>query len=650
MAQDSIAYGESLLADIRERNAKETRRREKEAKKDAWKALGMKVAIGVSESLAEKRQQQFLNNEENMKNKLLFNDAVTLAEETRGIETAANNHAGGYDNYFQSLATTHVDDYLATQYAPGTYNQSEYDLYKAQLNKKYGDVLKEKHKNKLAKVDDFLATTGGDKDAFINALKAENPGTLKGLLRNVIGQNTGLLRDDLASSTSSMLESAEAVKNFEHAYAKTGDISVANFIADNKELQVDDLGVQAPTYSDIEFIDSPLGGKEAVTVQTVYNDAGNVESINMIRVNPDGGFSFDTEQSSIVRNNFNILAAQVKTASNQTYFEAGKSALMGMDTDQLTTIQDLHKERIKKSHKTTSGTFEDMMESVNDDIAAKAGAIIYTLQSQDQLVSASDAAKIAQEMLVLDAKNPGSRMLDGVGTGNPYHTLFAMESLVKKNKLNTSDSMVELATGDLGALYNAYRTETKMGRDAIDAALAANDFFGTQLKSDKVDHNMFERFHTVIKHAVDNGIAGTESNLGQIYKEMFSKNPLDSTPSAPTVADKTPADEAVVADRSLASLGEAPTMPSRVMSRKAEGKIQKAQYNAYQDLKDINEKITETQEKLDFYNAERPAGVTLDMIDRMKKSIMKNQIKYNKLYDAYMKQYAPATPSLLAAQ
>ena len=70
MAQDSIAYGESLLADVRERNDKAEKRAKKDARRGEWKGLAAKIGMSVANDVFAQRQENFLNNEQLMSQKL----------------------------------------------------------------------------------------------------------------------------------------------------------------------------------------------------------------------------------------------------------------------------------------------------------------------------------------------------------------------------------------------------------------------------------------------------------------------------------------------------------------------------------------------------------------------------------------------------
>ena len=84
MAQDSIAYGESLLADIRQRNDKLRSQAKKEQKRNLWKAAAVKIGTEVVSDIFTQRQEAFLQNEKAAQNKIMLGE---LEKEARDWNT-----------------------------------------------------------------------------------------------------------------------------------------------------------------------------------------------------------------------------------------------------------------------------------------------------------------------------------------------------------------------------------------------------------------------------------------------------------------------------------------------------------------------------------------------------------------------------------
>lgn len=518
----STEYGESLLAGVRKRNDQREKEYRSRAKKNAWKELGVRAAIGLGKSMIEQRQEQFLNNEQNIASKLKISNATDTATRYTTTEANANAFTGGRDLYFQGLAAPQVKSFMESEYASGTYNQTQYDLLEKQLTAKYGKALDEQHRKGLEKTNAFLKTTGGDKGAYLAALKREKPGTASAIIGNFIGSKTGIIKTDLHNSTSNMLDTAEELKTYQSTYAATGDSAISSFVAREGLLDDVDLGTKAPTYSEVKTRKGPLGEEVSYMTQTSYNKEGVVSGVREIFADATTGqFMFNTPESSRVVNNFNVLSSRVQTATDKTYFEAGKNALTGMSAEDLEVVQDAAKEKINQTHKSTSKVGQQMLESVNDNLAGQVGAIIYTGKTEGWATS-RDAAIIGQHMIKKDAQNPGTRVMSGVGFNNPYHTMFAMSDAIDAQQLNITDGFTDIGTKSLSGLYNAYRSETTPGRAAIEAKLKETNYFEGKTGE------TFKQFHTVVKTAIEEGKAGTDENLAAIYMRLYKPNPLDA--------------------------------------------------------------------------------------------------------------------------
>jgi len=520
----STEYGESLLAGVRKRNDQREKEYRSRAKKDAWKTLGVKAAIGLGKSMIDQRQEQFLNHETQLANKLKVSNATDTATRYTTTEANANTFTGGRDMYFQGLASPQVKSFMESEYASGTYNQTQYDLLEKQLTAKYAKSLQDQHATGLEKTNSFLKTTGGDKGAYLEALKREKPGSAAAIIGNFIGSKTGIIKTDLHNSTQKMLDTAEELKTYQRTYAATGDSAISTFVAKEGLLDDVDLGTKAPTFSEVKTKKGPLG-EEISYVTVVSTDNEGVPSMKEIYADPTTGeFMLNTSQSSRVQNNFNLLTAQVQTATNKTYFEAGKNALINMDEDDLKFVQDVAKDRINNSNKSTGKVGQGMLESVNDNLSGQLGAIIYTATKPGEgWATAGDAVVIGQQMLKTNAENPGTRVMSGVGFNNPYHTMIAISDAFDNEKLSTiTDGFTDIGTKSLSGLYNAYRSETKPGRAAIDAKLEKTNYFEGKTGE------KFKQFHITVKTVLnDNSMAGTPENLEAVFMQLFKPSPLD---------------------------------------------------------------------------------------------------------------------------
>jgi hypothetical protein len=463
----------------------------------------------------EGRQKEFLTNETLLAKKLKVGNATDLATRYTAAEAASQDFAGGREAYFQSLADPEVKNYLENQFEAGTYSQTEYDAYDKQLRTGWGKKLQEQHDGGLAATNAFLSKTGGDKDAFMKAAADSKATTLSGGIANFIGNKTGMLKTDLVNSTADMLSTAEELTTFKSTYKKTGDVSLAAFVAtEGLEKGEGELGNKAATYSEIKTRPGTFGEEVSYIIQTNYDAKGNVSGIQEIFADATTGkFNFNTPQTSKVSSNFDLLISNV--GADDIWKGVGGKALTDMDSKQYAELTEHVKDKVGENYKSTSNVGGKMILAEGEILANIAGAIVYT-GTTEKWATARESKYIAQEMLLADMRNPGSRSLNGAGFSNPYHTMFAVEAAVKNKKMNTGDIIADIGTKSLGGLYNAYRTETLTGRGEIDARLEANNFFGEDAGIE------FAKFHKTVQAVfADDKLTGTDANLEAMYNKLY---------------------------------------------------------------------------------------------------------------------------------
>ena len=254
---------------------------------------------------------------------------------------------------------------------------------------------------------------------------------------------------------------------------------------------------------------------------TTYDENGRVKSLAMVSTDASGNFNFDTSTASTKRKEFSLLSSQIATATNKTYLDAGKKALMGIGGKKSEQLTEAFEEIVTGAgHRSTTKTGQEMMLSLNDTASSKAGAVIYRAKNEGWATN-SEASVIAGEMIVeaYTGKNQ-HRVLADAGLGNPYHTMFAIESAINNKKINNSDGLGQLGGSEnLMNLYQAYRTETAEGRSTLDAKLEANNYFEGKVGP------LFGNVHKTIKSVIDKGIEGTEENLVREYDNLFNRKP-----------------------------------------------------------------------------------------------------------------------------
>ena len=632
MAQDSIAYGESLLADVRSRNAKEQKRAESRAKKDFWKSAAVKIGLNVAEDIMGQRQTAFLNNEENMANKLRTTKAYDQSTTITAREKEAQGFDGGYDAYWAGKADTQVDAYLQTKFAPGTYNPSAYALHKKQLSSRYGQELAKQHKEELQYTNDFLSA-GGSKDAYNDLIKKSKAGTLTGALSNWVGKSTGVLDADLHNDTiANLLESSDKLtgynvdkKAYENAYEQTGDSALSVFIAE-QNLGRSDLGAKPPTLGPVTMVKSSFGVEIPTIPITHFNDNGQPSHIDFVRQGTDGTINLDTPQATATRQPFDLLSSQILNATGpeQAYLDAGNKGVRSIASDRSELLTEALEKKVKAAgHKPTSKIGQKMLEAEFEDVGAVAGAVIYRANNE-KWAQAGNAKLIAGEMVAQAyEKGNADRALSGAGLRNPYHTMFAIEGVINAQRMTNTDGMGKLGGRDNALnLYEAYRTETVDGRKAIDDALKSNKNFEGKVGP------LFGEIHETIKSLIADGTEGTAETLYAKHTELFPKKIPDDTSKVPVVPEEVVKEEAVETVMSV--------IPAPAEFNRREERAVTIQRTAYKDLLKGKGRVQKIEEKLGRL---KPTDAVFDMLNIRKERASK---EFQNLYSEYMKNYGPA--------
>ena len=144
---DSIAYGESLLSDIRARNDKLRKQAEKDARKKEWTNMAVNIGKSVFTDIYAEKQNRLMQNEDVVANKLLMQNVndkhKAFAAEIREADKV------GRDTYYYDQVDKLMDAQLRDMYgAQGTYNESNFQTLKAKMVKGYLIIKKLLRKGK----------------------------------------------------------------------------------------------------------------------------------------------------------------------------------------------------------------------------------------------------------------------------------------------------------------------------------------------------------------------------------------------------------------------------------------------------------------------------------------------------------------------
>ena len=199
MAQDSIAYGESLLADIRDRNDKLRSQAKKEAKKEKWKSMAVNIGMDLANDMFKSKQIAFQNSEANVQNKLQIETGHTYANGVIAEHQKADVYKGGVNAYVMDNVKNELKFEYGKTYAEGNRNELEFnELINSEAAKLFDTRLKE-YNGRLTKTKEYLA--GGDLSRYNSNIKElSGKGTAQGALSGLISKLTGNSNADLYNS------------------------------------------------------------------------------------------------------------------------------------------------------------------------------------------------------------------------------------------------------------------------------------------------------------------------------------------------------------------------------------------------------------------------------------------------------------------
>lgn len=504
---NSTQYGESLLADMRERNDKKAKQARKRAQRNEWKQLGVDLLMSTADDLLDRRREEFLNNEDKMAEKLKIKTAGDYASRIHETNEAADAFAGGREMYFQAKAKPQVDLFLQEMYPDGNYNKAEYDSFATGLSSLWGQELQKRHDSEYGVTKEFLEKTGGG-DAvttYNEALGRTKGKGIQGFISDKVGQMTGLMKKDSANLAASLHTKAEDLIAFKKAYAKSGDPTFASFVATNKLLQNVDLGVKAPTISDVKYVKDEYGKEIPVKIITKYDKEGQPASITEVKIQDGGRLSFTNGDVAAAENDFTRKVSVILADENSPIRAQGQLQMSRLSAEDNTAVEN----RIKaiafsrNQIEETDPLYADIAEKEHDRLEAFAGVAALELTKQN-LFNSNQAALISNRMVIHSVETPNNKVFSSIGYTNPYHTLRGAYDAIGRG-MGIPSTIEDLYDGNEVNMLRAYRSESKDNRTLIDTFIEKSNGFESMLGSGDGDKpNYLATVHTAIQHIVNN--------------------------------------------------------------------------------------------------------------------------------------------------
>ena len=647
----STAYGEKLLADVRTRNDKISKQRDKEAKKDQWKALGVKAAIGLAENVLTSKHESFINQEAAFARKSGLNDTLKNAGVMLNHLEGIKDYAGGKKGYLMdNFLTQQVKDTMGQKYAPGTYSESQFNTVARSLADSYYDDFEksfdaeadatktffqnndaEMYKSNRAKLAGDK-TLGGGMNSFIKNLPILSSFT-GDMSKDSIRANQDAFR--LAAIGSKDVEGSreKSLKGYQEVLAETKSTALADFVTQqitNTEGAQKSLGQPALIYThdtiQVDIRDRVTGevtGSETVIQQTgVSSVTGGVESFEEINANGGVTTRANTPPPTHLENIAAVISS--KKTTEGSVFLSGRPPL------EVKLLNDRRKEIINKGgFASLKGDSLTTFNQNQDDVLA-AQIVLGGIDARDEQISSRSVGnKIAFQLQLMDANLPiEQRMNTKVGKGNIFNTLKAYSDM--RNQKGTT---VQVPPESLAAVNNFFEQN-------LDSAYA--EFLemnpperAALIKSMNEDgYNDFEKDFPIFGKFKTQMLESLEAKSSTLLDSRKSDD-IEVEPDTTVILNPEKDPNKVVASSSF-DMSTLSVPPPRKQGTLLAG-AQKKQYSKIMRLDKTIKNDTETLGKFKSNPNITPAQSSM-----VETRLKRNTALLNKLYTSYTTKYAPA--------
>jgi hypothetical protein len=492
MAQDSIAYGESLLADIREKNDKAERRARKDARQGEWKALAVDIGMNVANDIFATKRNELLNNENSLRQKMEITSANTSATDFSNKMAESTKYVGGEKAYWQNDFNTVVDTELGKKFLPNQRNELQYQkLLQATVNKNFESYYDEIKKKETA-TKDFLYK-GTAENYNLNMKKITGDGTAKNAVARTISKLTGNLDLDVYESRNEELQKAskEYQTTYVDTFTKTRDEMLATAVA---ELSENAAGVPAPKLSGAAYTlkVTDLAGNQTeerrqdVVVSRLDKNNNIIQHTMVMGVGTNGTYQPITAASQNKEFDLNQIAAGL--SANQV--TRGKLEYTDLSGGLLARLGDVWAKQISLE---TKGKIAPNDIGYNDLLEPRRSAFVRKiiaagLQARNEKWGTEKTGQLVYAQAIED-KLSGEEDAGGVrniGALNVFDTMLALNKLTTKanSGVTNGKSGISKLAKDANSMYD--------GLEAMSAGNRAKLFDRLSKPNDEGGVNYFE--------------------------------------------------------------------------------------------------------------------------------------------------------------
>jgi hypothetical protein len=614
MAQDSIAYGESLLANIRDRNDKLRSQAKKEAKKDQWKSLAVSIGMNVVDNVFTGRQEALLNNEKLMAKKLEMTQVDTEANAFHAEIQKAMEYEGGIEAYKRNEHKKMVDARLKLDYVPGTYSIADYNLLVQKVSDASYDEFSESFDKRKASNKTYLAS--GNTAAYQRAINAEaKTKGMSGTILNAIGLGkiTGNAQTDLLN-VNPYEKNAAAQKVFQDQYKKTKDAGLSEFIAKefSKEKRMK-LGNAEVVFGD-EWITYKTVNSAGLEEERKYKEWSQTQRDGSVET---GVVSFDNilHKTSSENQIQNILEFSTAAAINlqNNNIQAGQSALLNLKPEDSNVIDKHVRDSLSQKN------IEAGDGAVYDNASKEAKGTIASYVNQGGIAAADsrtgwgtakDGRKVQLGLILENLRSSNPKDMPISGIQNPFETMFMIDKMSSDLVSGTQGISVIASNGV--ALYNRYHSEDIASREKTEEVFKNMSFFKNPKMADSPSRKRAEKTMEVVKLASELGLnprsfGGTknmllavDSDINKYRDILYGTDKVEDSSNLGGATGSTKGEsgrENPILNAAVLEGIKAPEGPSKTRSGQ-QIRWSSVQHKEYAKLVEVSENIKEIETKL----------------------------------------------------
>lgn len=637
---DSIAYGESLLSDIRDRNDKLRKQAEKDARKKEWTNMAVNIGKSVFTDIYAEKQNRLMQNEDVVANKLLMQN-VNDKHKAFATEILEADKVGR-DTYYYNQVDKLMDAQLRNMYgAQGTYNESNFQTLKAKMIKGYLPEYQKAFEDREAAHKSYNST--GNMDSYNKYIdqRVKKEASFIGDIRRIIGVDNlgeaGLGQMDKAIGEVTLyVDDAKTIKGYQDAYAATRNASLSTYLAEQNKERVD-LGKPQTKI---------IGEGYTVTETNMFGDKSETQMLKVQTGNTIHYISHDALNGTKAKTETDVNLSQKHKILSARILNEDKAEFGSTQYNQSPYYSNI-RESIKEI---TNNRHDDDVIAANDslkfeqEIAASVTAAAKILYDNGIVPDYESGAKIQLKLIddYLEKNKERKNVTLPSVAGNIIETMFIADEMQAQGIIRERQNVIAYLLDDKEELYHSLSLMDVSERQGfMDRFLGMDYFQGTTSDGTPVSQTLGRQLAIAdmsrVLAAVDSGKSPQQGqSLVEFIKEFKYREGGEAV-EEPTKTETNETGEVVT--EGLSAIESLATVPRPEKLRGERGRSTGDHASAFMKLERLAKKADKMVEKQEKY--ESRSFATNQGKEVYAKITKEAQDEYEAFLKEYMTTYYP---------